>query len=316
MNDTVWIMTASAVTALAAYALCVRFGVVWGIDPSRRTPAEETGKVRSSVGLLMRLLLVLAAPVLLAAHGAELDLSLLFCCAFALAGGTAAYAAAFVCVRCGGAGMAKTAREEIGPAGRSVDLLAFLSCTALGALMLRECAAYFGWAVPMQNGLRTCAALLPAAAGLCVRLCEGFAAHVGGEDEAAPLCMGGAGIAALVCAALCAALNTGIAAALAPCALWLHGVFAALCAVTALCCAHTGSAALKGLFARERLFAPKRSMPFALYLCAALAAQAGLVFAPVSALPEIAGTLGGAYVLVVLVLCRIWLRRVGRGLLF
>jgi len=315
MNNTVVVITAVATLALAAGALGVRYGEIWGVDDSRMTPAAERGRGACGVRLLFALLLSLFAPCVLAgAHAHRLYSALRLYGVFALLCGTAAYAAAFISVRCGG--VAAAAREEIGaPAGRAADLLAFLACMALGALMLREGAAACGFYAAQEDQAWTGAALLASASGLAVRLCGEYGLRIRREGEAAPLCMGGAGIAALVCTAVSAAKKTEMLSLLAPYASWLRTAFAAACALSALCCMTAGGRALRALFARERLFGRKKKAPFALWLLPAVVCCAGLAYASVPMLAQIAGALGGAYTLYALTVCWIWLRRVGRSLL-
>lgn len=315
MNNTVVVITAVATLALAAGALAVRFGEIWGVDDSRMTPAAERGRASGGVRLLFALLLSLLAPCVLAgAHVHKLYSALRLYGAFALFCGTAAYASAFVSLRCGG--VAAAARGEIGAiAGRAADLLSFLACIACGALMLREGAAACGFYAVQADQAWTGAALLAAASGLAVRLCGEYGQRIRREGEAAPLCMGGAGIAALVCTAVSAAKKTEMLSPLAPYESVLHFVFAALCALSVLCCALAGGRALRALFARERLFGRKKKAPSALWLLPSAACCAGLAYAGVPRLTEIAGALGIAYTLYALLICWIWLRRVGRALL-
>jgi len=182
-------------------------------------------------------------------------------------------------------------------------------------LFQREGAAALGfaWAQPARDW--TCAALLGAAAGLSVILCSGYGARIRREDEAAPLCMGGAGVAALLCALLAVAGHTGAAALAAPYRGALHGAFALLCAFAALRCALEAGRALKALFARESVLRKTPKAPFALWLTVSAGCMAALAIPGLPWLAEIAGALGGAYALSALALCVLWLRRVGRGLL-
>lgn len=313
MSNTVLVITAAA--TLAVGALGVRYGRAWGVDDSRTTPASERGCAVGGVRLLFTLLLALCAPCVLAcAYTDNLFAALGLYGAFACLCGTAAYAAAFVSLRSGGPDQA--AREQIGAiAGRMAALLAFLACIALGALMLREGAAALGRCAAQEERAWTGAALLAAASGLAVRLCGEYGLRIRREGEAAPLCMGGAGIAALVCTAMSAAKTTDILPGLAPYAHVLRTAFGASCALSALCCMLCGARALRALFARERLLARKKEAPFALWLLLAAVCCAGLAYASVPMLAQIAGALGGAYALYTLFVCWIWLRRVGRGLL-
>ena len=315
MNDMVIVMTAVGTLALAMCALSARFGEIWGVDDGRMTPACERGRGNGGVQLLLRLLLALAAPAVLAgAYAQRLNGSLRLYGTFALVCGTAAYAALFVGMRAGG--MGKAARMEAGGVfARVMELLAFLGCTAMGALMLREGAAACGYGAAQPESVWSGACILAAAMGLCVRLCGEYGMRIRREGDASPLCMGGAGIVALVCTVLSAAKKTTLIALLAPFAPVLRAVFALLCVVTAVSCARAAGRALRALFARESvLMRPKKKrlqlwLPLAVLLCAALAAS------PVSCLLEAAGVLGGAYALCALALCWLWLRRVGRGLL-
>ena len=317
MNDTVLVITAAVTLALCACALAARYAHAWGVDEGRATPAGEYGRACGGVRLLAGLLAALAAPVLLAAeHAPGLYPALGLCGGLALIGGTAAYAAAFVCTRRGGVRLSKVAGEELGgAAGRVMELLAFFACTALGALMLREGAAACGLMPARQAQPLACASLLGAAAGLAAYLCGGYGAHIRSEGELAPLCMGGAGIAALLCAALHTAKATGAAALLAPHAPLLGGVFALLCVVSALMCLHGAARALEGTFARESVIRRTKKAPFALWMALSLGCMAALALSPVLPLAQVAGALGGIYTLCTLALCALWLRRVGRGLL-
>ena len=317
------ILTVPALIALFCLLymlLGMRLGRRWGVDKSRMTPAAETGRAKSAVLLLVRDVAVYAYLALEACRNMEASLPVLIClAAMVVLNGVTGYAALFVSVRHEGKGVSMAAYWEIGrTAEKAYHLLSLAVCLPALALMLRSLYGLSGMSVPLQApALLFCALLCGLSALQNAQLTAGQLAN---EGDACALSMGGVLIAGLMAAA--AVLGGGWASLLgrltderiAAAVCVAFRLLASLCALLVL--ARLTQLSLRGLL-RRGIPSRKKMHPAArnaLELTAIAAAAAGCTFAMDWTL-WVCACASVLLALMSLLICALWLHRIGRGLL-
>lgn len=191
--------SALVVFAVLYMGLSLRFEKVWGVDPSRMTPAKESGGGLSAVWMLVRdALACLPFVLVLAGAAAELELSgaLAVIAAGCCVCGAFWFMGLFVSVRHGACGLAELAAEEIGAPMRGIvrllTLLALLTAQGMVSVSV-------GWYVlgyepdtffaPQTRALYAALTLVLMMTLMPVNLQAG---SLRSEGEAAPLAMGSA----------------------------------------------------------------------------------------------------------------------------
>ena len=180
-------------------ALASRFEKVWGVDPSRMTPAQERGGALSALWMLVRdTLACLPLVLVLAGAAAELGLSAALaaiavcCCLF----GTLWFMGLFVSVRHDACGLAEIAAQEIGaPMRPIVRLLTLVSLlTAQGMVSFSIAWYVLGSEPDLFFSPQTRALYAALALGLMITLTPVNlqAGSLKREGDAAPLAMGSA----------------------------------------------------------------------------------------------------------------------------
>lgn len=316
-------LSAAAALLLILYAVMGGwFSCVWGIDPSRATPySDRTGRRRGGFFRLLLLYLLpcawlqAAAGVCLAQTGrAPADLAV-----YAAVGGLMSMASLFVSTRHDGEDMAVFAGEEYGPRAESAMLilaaLAMTACCAALADMLRRMLTQ-GLAQPLPlRPDRLAGFVLLTLCGLHTMIPGGLLARrVRSERQIRSVGLGGVLLGAL----LAAAASCGAPMEMA--ALYLGEIWpllqAALCLLTALMTLYLAQRALCRLIAGRGLYARRRRCAKALAPVLTFAAAGALSLAGYDRLLPACTALGFSHALCVLVICWVWLRMIGRGLLF
>lgn len=310
---------ALALLSLAYIFLGIWLGRVWGVNPSRSTArAERTGKRRGGWPVLLAgyVLTLAFLQGMLCAPAMRAGNALVWPAALALPCGVISMLALFVSVRHDGRSLPEIALERHGAwLGRGMYALGALSMVFCASAHLALLPAIWdGWAYyeTLPERIAAYALLLAFCAvfpsGICAPALrsEGHIRRVG---------LGGVllGFAAY---ALCALPDLrGTLAQRLP---EETGRYASafLCACTALCAAYLSCISAKGLFARRLLLTRKKPKSDILAPLGALVLTLLLACSGFDHLLLLAGVFGFAYALLALGVCALWLRSVGRGLLW
>ena len=330
MDAYIMIPSALVLFAMGYGALSSRLDRVWGVDPSRMTPAYENGKQKSVFLLLARDILAYMAFLLPGGNAASLgfvpEQAVLYPLALAgvltCLGGVLSYAALFVSLRHAGEGIGAVLEEEIGPAAsKAFHFVSLLFALAASAICLRyflSQAAGFGVEAAELPAACRCAVLMGLFACMPSAL---SAARLGSEADGGPLCMGGALLAGLLAVLLLAssgvlalAMRFGIGF---QSALLMEKLIAAashLCAMVVSL--HLAAYALRGLLKRSvSMRRKKHKLLGAAAFAVVFAAAAGLACVDAAWLCMLAAGAGAAAAAAVFSVCVLWFTRIGRRMI-